>query len=494
QLLLGSCMVNRESASRVRGYLKPQHFYEPVHARIYDALSHVNGRMVDEILLKPAFENDESLKELGGGKYLSSLADMGSTTMPEDADNLARNIVELYARRGLIALAGEAANRAYDLSISESVTDQAARIRQYLDSLALETPEREPPPHIDLSRLNEPVPDRRFIIDQWIPVGHLTSIYGEGSSGKSFLSMLLGTCLAYGLSWIGTPASQCTVLGFFCEDNDEELLIRQNTILKGLRLNWRDVASRLFLVDRVGANNTMMTFEQGAPVEGPAMRDLQAKIKEVNPRVVILDNIGHLYGGNENDRFQVTCFLNRMAGLAREIDGSIVILGHPPKSAAEYSGSTAWSNNVRSRLWLEKCKDDDDRWILKRSKTNYADPCELFLVRDQSTGLVRPDEPQYESEAARHEADLKLEVARQHIKDTVDVLNGRDQNTSHSKNASNYLLKIMDIEGMSVGFKRGVLERALKSLMDLGSVTYEVVGKHPKGSPIKSLVRPSNLV
>src|SRR3546814_7478291 len=64
--------------------------------------------------------------------------------------------------------------------------------------------------------------------------------------------------------------------------------------------------------------------------------------------------------------------------LASEIDGSVLFLGHPNKAGQDFSGSTAWENQVRSRLFMEVPKDeegnapDPDARVLVLGKANYA--------------------------------------------------------------------------------------------------------------------------
>ena len=482
--LLGILMVNNAALGRVRDRLRPEHFYEPRHAAFYAGIRGriIDGRLADVDALSASMDPSDKQR-------MYDLAAASAGSQAEDIDQCADELIALWQRRKAIELSETLRNASYDLDVSAA--EWRLRLIQDLNTLEAESPSRRitPPPHIDLSRLSLPLPDRRFMVPDWIPVGYVTSIYGEGSAGKSFLAMILGTCLSAGIPWLGVPVARCRVLSLFCEDNEDELLIRQNKILRGLALKWSDVADHLFMCDRVGSPNSMMTFEQGRPLDGPAMQDILAKIDEVKPRLLILDNIGHLYGGNENDRFQVTTFLNRLSGLARQMDGAVVLLGHPPKNEAQYSGSTAWSNNVRSRVWLEKCKDDEDRWILKRAKTNYAEPCDLMLIRDPITGLVRPDDPAYESEDARHEAERKLGSAREHLKSAIDALNSRGINTAPDKRAQNHLLRVLEEEGMTAGFKRRVLERALQTLLADSSIAYDAIGQHPKGKPVKTLVR-----
>jgi RecA-family ATPase len=485
--LLGVLMVRNDALALVRDRLRPEHFYEPGHVAFY--------REIKDRILQDRLADVDAMaigKTPEARDLLYRVAQLGLGIDNEEVEQTANELIVLWQRREQAAIARDLAATANDLTVPAAEWRQ--KLTERLAALEAESPNWRLPKHIDLSRLAQPLPERRFLVPDWIPTGHVTSIYGEGSSGKSFLAMILGACMSGGIPWLGTSVTRCRVLGFFCEDNDEELLIRQNKILRGLALTWQDVVDHLFICDRVGSQNAMMTFDQGRAVNGPALRDIMAKIDEVKPRLLILDNIAHLYGGNENDRFQVTTFLNHLAGLARQIDGAVVLLGHPPKNEAQYSGSTAWSNNVRARLWLEKCKDDEDRWILRRAKTNYAEPFDLPLLRDPITGLVRPDDPSYETEEARHEAERKLGAARQHLKAAIDALNARDINTAPDKRASNHLLKVLEGEEMTGGFKRRVLERALQSLLTGHEVSYEVVGHHPKGAPKKGLVRTATLV
>src|SRR3546814_3480150 len=76
--------------------------------------------------------------------------------------------------------------------------------------------------------------------------------------------------------------------------------------------------------------------------------------------------------------------------LASEIDGSVLFLGHPNKAGQDFSGSTAWENQVRSRLFMEVPKDeegnapDPDARVLVRGKANYARNGERVTFRWRS--------------------------------------------------------------------------------------------------------------
>src|SRR6266550_191681 len=68
QALLGAILVNNEACDRVSSFLDPSHFFEAVHARIYEAASTLirAGKLASPVTLKTYFERDETLKEIGG--------------------------------------------------------------------------------------------------------------------------------------------------------------------------------------------------------------------------------------------------------------------------------------------------------------------------------------------------------------------------------------------------------------------------------------------
>ena len=81
QALLGAILVNNEAYHRVSELLRPEHFFEPVHARIFECCAQRIGRgkLADPVTLKLLFEEDEALRELDGARYLGRLAHAAET-------------------------------------------------------------------------------------------------------------------------------------------------------------------------------------------------------------------------------------------------------------------------------------------------------------------------------------------------------------------------------------------------------------------------------
>jgi len=138
QALLGAILINNEAYHRVGEYLRPEHFYEPVHARIYAAMARlIEGvRLADHVTLKVAFEDDEALRELDGAQYLARLARAAESIV--NADDYGRLLHDLALKRGLIQVGEEMVNKAYDASLPESGREQIEAGEQRLFTLAQE--------------------------------------------------------------------------------------------------------------------------------------------------------------------------------------------------------------------------------------------------------------------------------------------------------------------------------------------------------------------
>jgi replicative DNA helicase len=138
QALLGAILVNNEAFHRVADYLRPEHFYEPVHARLFDAIARrvADGRLADPVTLKRLFDEDEALKEVDGGAYLAALARAAEAIV--NADHYGRVIHDLALKRGLIQVGEETVNRAYDAQADEGGREQIEQAEAKLYSLAQE--------------------------------------------------------------------------------------------------------------------------------------------------------------------------------------------------------------------------------------------------------------------------------------------------------------------------------------------------------------------
>ena len=136
QALLGAILSNNEAADRVTQFLGPEHFSEAVHARIYEAATTLIrlGKLATPVTLKTHFENDQTLKEIGGPVYLARLAASATTII--NADEYGRMIFELAQRRKLISLGTDVVNEAFEPDIESTAKDLIEKTEAALYSLA----------------------------------------------------------------------------------------------------------------------------------------------------------------------------------------------------------------------------------------------------------------------------------------------------------------------------------------------------------------------
>jgi replicative DNA helicase len=136
QSLLGALLVNNKALEKVSEFLRAEHFYNPVHGRIYDAIAKFveRGQDASPITLKSFFEKDADLSHVGGGQYLADLA--GGVISVTNVADYGRTVYELHLRRALIAMGEDVVNDAYDHNIDINAQQQIEQAERRLFELA----------------------------------------------------------------------------------------------------------------------------------------------------------------------------------------------------------------------------------------------------------------------------------------------------------------------------------------------------------------------
>jgi replicative DNA helicase len=121
---LGAVLIDNRVIEELNTPLRHEHFFEPCHARIYERIVQLLDRkaVVTPVTLKPYFEADEGLKELGGVTYLARLtADGQGLLAPRE---LAEQIYELALLRELVSVGRNLVQSAMDTSESVAPLEQ----------------------------------------------------------------------------------------------------------------------------------------------------------------------------------------------------------------------------------------------------------------------------------------------------------------------------------------------------------------------------------
>ncbi len=143
QALLGALLLNNEVLDRI-GFVTPEHFYEPVHGRIFtQARDWVQaGKLASPVTLKPVLAEDEGLQELGGTAYLARLA--GATISIVAARDYAETVMELYSRREVITAAEGAIAIASSFTEDSGASQAIDHLDGDLDAIRGNTQRRAP--------------------------------------------------------------------------------------------------------------------------------------------------------------------------------------------------------------------------------------------------------------------------------------------------------------------------------------------------------------
>jgi RecA-family ATPase len=474
QALLGALMINNKLFDQIAGICSAQHFASAMHARLFTQLVVLitTGKKANPVTLKSFGETDNALQASGGKTYLVQLAKRGMVLDRAGALDYARLISSLATRRALIGLLQSEIDQTSRADHNQSISDVLARVKGELDELARDAPNRlalfDPR---DLT--GQPIPQREWIVPQWIPMHRATGIYAPPGTGKTLSMQLLCTAAAIGKLWLGLPVRQCKSVLLYCEDDLKEMHERQDAINRFYGVTFDDLGLMRWL-PRLGKDNVMMTFEQGRGTLTTLFHNVLAEVKAFGAQLVIFDTLSDVFAGSEIDRNQARQFVQQCPALiAREIGGAVVCCAHPSLTGMNSasgnsgnSGSTAWPAAFRSHLYLEVPKAADgeepdanggDQRVLTRKKSNWAKKGETLpmhwkdgvLVADPSaTGII---------------GSIERSACERVFLDLLDRTSKEGPRVSQSPNSANFAPRVFalrpDREGYKLGDFRAAMER-----------------------------------
>lgn len=247
---------------------------------------------------------------------------------------------------------------------------------------------------------DKPVPEREWLVPDLIPAGTVTLLTGDGGTGKSLLALQLAVACTLGKHWLGRSVAAGRALFLSAEDDEAELHRRLCDVVAAEGAELGDL-DNLILRSFAGEDALLATLDMrsGALRASELLRELDAFLADQPPVVLVLDTLADLFGGNENDRTQARQFVGLLRGLAMRHQCAVLLLAHPSlsgiQSGAGTSGSTGWSNSVRSRLYLRRVFQGDeqpnpDARVLETMKANYG-PTGAEIALTWCDGVFVPD-------------------------------------------------------------------------------------------------------
>jgi replicative DNA helicase len=124
---LGAVLIDNRVIEELQVPIRPEHFFEPLHQRIYERVLVLIERnaTASPVTLRPYFEADAALKELGGTAYLAQLTANGAGLLaPRE---LAQQIYDLALLRELVSVGRGLIESALDTSQDTSPMERIAQ-------------------------------------------------------------------------------------------------------------------------------------------------------------------------------------------------------------------------------------------------------------------------------------------------------------------------------------------------------------------------------
>ena len=91
---------------------------------------------------------------------------------------------------------------------------------------------------------DQPIPERRWLVADLIPMQNVTMLSGDGGVGKSIVALQLMVACAIEHRWLGQQTRPCKVFGLFCEDDADELHRRLGDIARHYDAEFGDLSTR----------------------------------------------------------------------------------------------------------------------------------------------------------------------------------------------------------------------------------------------------------
>jgi RecA-family ATPase len=338
-------------------------------------------------------------------------------------------------------------------------------------------------PWTDTTGWDETVcPTREWAVQDRVPLRQVTLLSGEDSIGKSIIELMLSVAHVTAKDWLGTLPAPGGAFYIGAEDDERELRIRLTAIAKHYNTTFSELDAKGFrFVSLAGQNSVLGAANRNNVIKPTELySQLFEQAGDLKPKHIGIDTSADVFAGNESDRGQVRQFIGMLRKLAIVSDGSVVLLSHPSltgiNSGTGISGSTAWHNSVRARMYMTAPKlepgdqPDTDLRELQFKKSNYGPVSSSIVLRYQN-GLFLPEVGMSSLDAAAREQHVD-EVFLRMLSRLTDQ--GRD--LGQNSTASNYAPTVMLSLPEAAGIRKSELEAAMTRLLDAGRIHVETVG------------------
>jgi RecA-family ATPase len=348
-------------------------------------------------------------------------------------------------------------------------------------------PSRPPLAWIDMSSWDSiPVPEREWLVPDRIPLRQPTLFSGEGAVGKSLIILHLLASTALGRDWLGLVPEEGPAWYIGAEDDGRELHIRLSAIQKHYSVTYADLVTAGFrMLSLFGEDAVLATPSRLGIIEPTELyQQIFEQAREEKPKCIALDASADLFAGDEINRVQVRQFVGLLRRLAGVCDAAVILLSHPSltgiNSGTGLSGSTAWHNSVRARMYLTSPKPesgeqpDSDLREITFKKNNYGPISDSLILRYRD-GLFLPERGMSSLEAAAAE-----QTADHLFLTLLKKFAEQGRKVSHKPQPANYAPRLFaaEPEAKKLGRPKLAFEQAMNRLFREGKIHVQIYDRH----------------
>jgi RecA-family ATPase len=242
------------------------------------------------------------------------------------------------------------------------------------------------------------IPAREWIMEDWVPRGQTTGLYGVSGVLKTTFLVQLMMAASAGLYFCGRKIEQVTVYGLFCEDTTEEIVRRAHRIARfyGRTL---DQFPNFHFASLVGVmDSEFLSFDHKGYEFGPAYQLFEYELTEYKPGLAVLDTLPDFFGGEEINRRQTSTFIRMLDALSMTHKCGMLCAAHPSmrgRSSGRFdSGNTGIEGKMRARLSLHDPGKDtpDEETPEERAHRIALDPSDKRILTRQNSNYAKPGE------------------------------------------------------------------------------------------------------
>ena len=313
--------------------------------------------------------------------------------------------------------------------------------------------------------LTNPSPAPECVWDGYLPRG-VVSLWGaHGGTGKSTMALMLCVATVIGRELFGVPTLRSKVLFVSLEDNEHVVRHRLAHICREWGVEPSAFDGELLIVDGCEHPELFTAETRADGSVTPTYVELQQISAESHVGLVVVDNASDAFGADEIQRRQVRAFMRAMGTIAKQSHCAVVVLAHVDKATSKvtrglnnegYSGSTAWHNSARSRLFMSR-DDTTGLLTLEHQKANLTLRREKITLDWPNGGLPRlaSDQPS-RSAGTDHERGRSDDAAAVVLLRLLAEYEGRGHYASPALRATTGVYKLLESDP---SFKRLKLRR-----------------------------------